>query len=170
METAAVYWEPIIRTYGFEVRQGLTMARLLLHPGSIDALNLLPQPQDADGCGLIMATAQTSSDASGALWVIVDGVVAQRLRERADAANGPEITYPVEVVSFHGPHYGDRFGIASATHAALQRDEVTVLLAGFTGASVLLAVGPNEGQQAVQSLRSAFTTPGGTASDRESQK
>jgi hypothetical protein len=157
VETIAVYWEPIIRTYGFEVREGLTMARLALPPEGGDDLALLPAADDTARGGLIMAAAGPEPDSALALWVIVDGVVAEELRERARAGDGPAVTHPVEVVHFHGPHFGDRYGIASAALSALRQNEVTLLLAAFTGASVYLAVPDGDGSRAVQSLRRAFT-------------
>ncbi len=159
METVAVYWEPIIRTYGFEVRKGLTMVQLALHPDGGGDLDLLPQGHDVVGGSLIMATAQRSSDSSLAVWVVVDGVVAQDLRDRAPDDNGPTVTYPVEVVCFHGPHFGDRYGIASAALSVLAQDKVEVLLTGCTSASIFLTVGHREGQRTVKSLQRAFTTP-----------
>lgn len=152
-----MYWEPIIRTYGFEVREGLTMARLALPPGGGGDLALLPQIGDTARGGLIMAAAGREPDSALALWVIVDGALAEELRERARASDGPAITHPVEVVLFHGPHFGDRYGIASAALSALGPDEITLLLAAFTGASVFLAVPGGDGSRAVGSLRRAFT-------------
>jgi hypothetical protein len=160
METVAVYWEPIIRTYGFDVRTGLTLAQLELPTEGSDDLALLLEPGAPCPGGLVMAAAGRNADSSLALWVVLDGVVAQDLRERAQAVGDPTVIHPVEVVCFHGPHFGDRYGIASAALSVLQKDGITVLLASCTSASVFLAVECNEGRRTVQSLQIAFTAPG----------
>lgn len=152
-----MYWEPIIRTYGFEVHEGLTMARLALSPDGDGDLALLPEVGDTSRGPLIMAAAGREPDSALALWVIVDGILAEELRERARRSDGPAVTHPVDVVHFHGPHFGDRYGIAMAALSALRPDDVTLLLAAFTGASVFLAVPGGDGTRAVESLRSAFT-------------
>lgn len=157
METVAVYWEPIIRTYGFDVRSGLTLATWTR--GAPPALyeSLAPGSQDT-AVSLVMAVAGPRDGDALSLSMVVDGEP-PALGEDSHRA---ELLHPVDVVHFHGPHFGDRYGIATAARAALAQGGVELLLMGCTGASVYLAVHGGDGARTVQSLRRAFTTPDST--------
>lgn len=157
METVAVYWEPIIRTYGFEVREGFTLAQLPLSSPGTDTLGQWAALQDDADAELVMAAAAHHADTTLALWVVLGGDAAAALRQQAPSHT--TLIHPVDVVHFHGPHFGDRYGIANAALSALDQSGVQLLLMGCTGASVYLAVPGGTGAQAVLGLRAAFTTP-----------
>jgi hypothetical protein len=162
VETVAVYWEPIIRTYGIDLREGRLLAKVLLQPSAGVDLAPLELAEDRGGAELIMAAAGREAVDDLALWLVLGGDAARALHRRAAAEPGPELTHPVDVLHFHGPHFGDRYGIVSAALSALRQGALEPLLVGCTGASVYLAVRGGDGPRAVESLRRAFTTPGTT--------
>lgn len=58
---------------------------------------------------------------------------------------------------FHGPHFGDRYGIFNAAAACLENEGLELLLAGCTGASVTLVLPMGQGTAAVSALKKGLT-------------
>jgi len=67
--------------------------------------------------------------------------------------------YPAELLSFHGPHFGDRHGIMSRTLQCLQNHEIPVLQACCTGASIHILLQKGRGTKAKQALTTVFENP-----------
>jgi len=72
-----------------------------------------------------------------------------------------QTTSPVELVYFHGPHFGDRYGIADTALGTLRRKGLPILAAGCTGASVYIAVPEQRSAEIKQILSDVFDTPHG---------
>ena len=68
-------------------------------------------------------------------------------------------TAPVELIYFQGPHYGDRYGIAHAAFGTLEAQNLKILAAGCTGASIYIIVPEKSAQTAVRCLSEAFEIP-----------
>ncbi len=166
MEVIAVYWEPKIKTYGFQVKSGLRLVTLAL------PLDRVAQWARCLGRG--------KDPRPGFILVLAQAVEAGALRihlllepRRAEKAGGPirelvsgqagallETDTPAELVYFQGPHFGDRYGIADAVFRCLAGRDWQILAAAFSGASVYLAVPENRAQAAVECLCESFVTPG----------
>lgn len=162
-EVVAVWVEERIRTYGFDVRSGLTLVtRALGAPETLARSHPVEAPEARD---LLLATAQQERD--GAL-------VLQLLLQGAGSADpglwdivsllpgvGPilQVVHPVEAVFFHGPHFGDRHGIAAAAFEALAQGDLRLHSVCCAGASVCLVVGKGQGRAAVAALRTLFEEP-----------
>jgi hypothetical protein len=65
----------------------------------------------------------------------------------------------VDLISFHGPHFGDRYKIFWTAMDCLTEDHVPVLVAGCTGASISLAVPDGQGRAARNALARGFEAP-----------
>jgi hypothetical protein len=65
----------------------------------------------------------------------------------------------VDLISFHGPHFGDRFGIFNTAMACLNKASLPVLLAGCTGASIFMALPETLGQKTLPALAEGFESP-----------
>jgi len=162
-ETIAIYSEYPIRTYGFSVRTGLTLLAL---PPEIDPLALeefLEQPPSLEA-PLVLGAGIGAPDGALLLNLVVDlpDPATARLRLPSDAHIVPD----VESVTFQGPHYGDRYGIAAAAFDALGRANVPLLAAGLAGASVCLVVPSGCGGAAVSAMRASFYVPGEESNSR----
>ena len=70
-----------------------------------------------------------------------------------------QTTSPVELVYFHGPHFGDRYGIADTALGTLRRKGLPILAAGCTGASVYIVVPEQRSAEIKQILSDVFDTP-----------
>ena len=166
METVAVYWEPQIKTYGFQVVKELAMYTCTipadLPPAWQDALTSVDngrrafelvcgQMNDAGGIDLLLLYA----------WAC-RSEFAQRLEAvvPVDAARPKQAIGPVELIFFQGPHFGDRFGIADFTCRALGDHADRLLAAVFSCASVYLVLPEGSADAAKERLSAAFRIPG----------
>ncbi len=74
-----------------------------------------------------------------------------------DTGGTPAMT--ADFISFHGPHFGDRYKILGTAMDCLAAGRVPVILAGCTGASISLVVPAGRGQDAQNALVSGFESP-----------
>jgi len=165
VETIAVYWEPVIKTYGFQVKTGLALLRLRLSVEQAAEWSARIQEMESAGDDFLMIAGQT-----------VDGGVLQlNLLFAQETAGSPrggpvalsagdinlsgQIESPVELICFHGPHYGDRYGIADAAFGVLVGHGIDILASGCTGASVYIVVPEHKALTAVGFLSAKFAAP-----------
>ncbi len=66
---------------------------------------------------------------------------------------------PVDLISFHGPHFGDRFGIFMGAMACLNAASIPVLLAGCAGSSICMVLPASLGEKTISALSKGFDTP-----------
>jgi hypothetical protein len=69
------------------------------------------------------------------------------------------MSYPAELLSFYGPHFGDRYGIMSRALRCLSQHDIPVLQAGCTGASICMVLPRARGEAAEQALKDVFENP-----------
>jgi aspartokinase len=75
---------------------------------------------------------------------------------------GNEITHrvtPVEVVFFHGPHFGDRYGIAETAFGALADNGIQVIAGVCSGSCVYLVTPEGGAEDVVRVLSGTFEIP-----------
>ncbi len=159
METIAVYWEPMIKTYGFEDRSPLCLVS-----GSVLQVMGLGQALDElSGIALRFVQIQWFGE-----QLLMQCAVDQALRDKLETAmaqmvarglvNNLNYIDAVTLMTFHGPHYGDRYGIAQAVFEALG-DRVRLYAAGFAGAGAALILDPGDLAPAQALLGSRFEIP-----------
>lgn len=158
METIAIYWEPIIKTYGIEERTGLSLVMIPLgtEGSDPDALSYLEAAEKYDN--VVISFAPPSSDGGVRLHLIFDGVPPPRT-DGLEYPPGMQVEAPVELVYFHGPHYGDRYGIADAAIGALADAKVPLRAMACSGASVYIVVPEGFARLAGKALSHAFVVP-----------
>jgi aspartokinase len=66
---------------------------------------------------------------------------------------------PVALLFFHGPHFGDRYGIANALVKVLRKARITLLALSCAVASISLVVRACDLDQTIEALGSVFQTP-----------
>jgi len=74
-------------------------------------------------------------------------------------AEGLAVTAPVDVISFQGPHFGDRFGIVDTTFQAVEKSGVPLLASGFSSSTVYLALPGGTANRVQRCLAEIFTVP-----------
>jgi len=165
VETVAVYWEPVIRIYGFGIREDVALLTLTLRPEALEHVGGQLEELAAAGPGFIMALLQTTGDGSFRCSLALEREFARKCqRQLEDCVKtrytiSIELAQPVEVLFFHGPHFQDRYGIAAAIFRALGQQRIELRALACTGTSIYLVVGAGEAELARQMLSAEFATP-----------
>ena len=162
METIAVYWEPLIKIYGLDVHQDLCMLSIAADLEHLCAgwphcfENLGPDSR------MVLALARPLETGRLQWHLFFSGTCSAMNRPgAARAIPGADIRVdkPVDLIQFHGPHFGDRYGIAAAALDALEAMQVPVKAVACSSASVYLATAPGSAQAACKALSRAFAVP-----------
>ncbi len=147
-ETRATYVEERIKTYG------MTLARDLNLNGYELSFKDLPGfgqkfRQEGEGGRFSHVTAFMTPDRRISLFLLTG-------ETGSDSCSDSR---PAELLSFYGPHFGDRYGIMGRAMDCLSRHGVPVLQAGCTGASIAVVLPKGRGETAEQALKEVFENP-----------
>lgn len=165
METVAMYWEPRIKTYGFQVVKELALYRYLI---PVNRSNHWEHALECIENGpnrfhLICGQLNESLDLS---LLLLCGPDRGRSFSRPIEAELPivegcrrQVITPVELLFFQGPHFGDRFGVADFTYCALKDHANALLAAVFSCASIYLVLPEGAADGALDQLNAAFNIP-----------
>jgi aspartokinase len=165
METIAVYWEPLIKTYGIVRRADLYLVSLVLTVDQMaGATDGFLSQWARDGKLLMVAAGPLESKGIRLQLVLDSPPSADQLKippetPENDPHPQPKVDAGVELVYFHGPHYGDRYGIVHAALSALESDDVPVLSVACSGASVYLVLPKGRAEAACNALSNVFVVP-----------
>jgi len=163
VETIAVYWENRAKTYGFDTVRGLSLLQVSTQTDGLAKIGALLQTDNRGPCfkwvlaqpcpqgGLRLFLVLKQEDVPG-MEAFINRVVVK------GTAIETETTYPVALINFHGPHFGDRYGIADAALGTLRRKGLPILAAGCTGASVYLTVPDKRSADVITILSTVFET------------
>ena len=147
-ETRATYVEEKIKTYGMVLTTGLN---LNVYEFSFDHLSRFGQRLRS------LKTHDCFSNVSA--YMTPDQQIHLFLLTGKTQIDLEQSVYPAELLSFHGPHFGDRHGIMSRTMQCLLNHEIRVLQACCTGASIHIILPKDRGPEAKQALTTVFENP-----------
>jgi hypothetical protein len=165
METVAIYWEPQIKTYGFQVVKELALFNFALPaqmPASWDrAMETIDNGHNRFHllCGQLNETADID------LMLLCESAQCDSFARQVEAelpvakSCPRQMICPVELLFFQGPHFGDRFGIADFTYRALRNHADYLLAAVFSSASIYLVLPEGLAGEAKKRLTAAFRIP-----------
>lgn len=165
METIAVYWEPVIRTYGFHLVEGQVLCQVKLEPDEIGAWSSILQSMDSGEPIFRMVWAHADQQQRIKFFLLCDDEYRHKVQiclERhtgLKTANGRTSTDPVDLVYFHGPHFGDRYGIMDYTLETLAQARVPLLAAACSVATIYLVLPAGWGPKTKTQLSTAFEIP-----------
>jgi aspartokinase len=165
LETVAVYWESIIKTYGFSITTDLTLVGISFPVDQATAVGSRIRELDATGGSFVMVVGQVFDGARMQLNLLFENGASGFDEKPLEAIVEEEprfsfrIETPVELIRFHGPHYGDRYGIADAAFSRFEENRLAVLASGCTGASIYIVVPENKARIAVELLSEKFAVP-----------
>jgi aspartokinase len=165
METFAVYWEPVIKTYGIFERTGLCLVSFQLKPEWIGEMgNCLLSRADSGEGDTILFFARPTRDGMLVIHVLLasESAVSEMLETGSGSSEimtDVRIDKDVELVYFQGPHFGDRYGIAEAALKALASHDVALTAAISTGASVYLITSKGGSPLIKNALAGVFSAP-----------
>jgi hypothetical protein len=162
METIAVYWEALIKTYGLDVQTNLVMLSVTGDLNWMVAHWTRATASISHWGRMVLAFARPAGPGRLRLHLLFSSagdagpMPALPLQEHEVNIH---IDKPVDLIQFHGPHFGDRYGIAAAAMAALETGQVPIKAAACCSASVHLVVPAGSAQLACKALSKAFTVP-----------
>ncbi len=165
METVAMYWEPQIKTYGFQVVKDLALYKYRI-PADLPApwertIERIEEGQNR--FQLLCAQLCESSELELLLLCKPEQGVSLARHIEAEipaVADRRQVTTPVELIFFQGPHFGDRFGIADFTFKALKEKADLLLSVVFACASIYLILPEGTADETQILLTAAFRIPG----------
>ena len=165
METFAVYWEPKPKTYGFKEVIDLSLLNIEIKPGKMSQWGLmLMELADLD-FGFHLILAKYSTHQKFRLYILLEKPWADHVlsyigrKIDMDSEKDFHLTYPVELISFQGPHFGDRYGIADTAFKALDGQGVPILITVCSGAAVYMVLPEKKLKDARPLLLEAFEVP-----------
>ncbi|MCM2285627.1 MAG: hypothetical protein NDI81_12650 [Desulfobacula sp.] len=147
-ETRATYVEERIKTYGMTLVKDVYLRG---YEFSFEDLSMFGKKIEDQGKGERFShiTAYMTPDQQILLYPVTG--------KPHDSFGG--ILCPAELLSFYGPHFGDRYGIMSRALKCLFRHDIHVLQAGCTGASICMVLPKGRGEAAEQALKEVFENP-----------
>jgi len=155
VETVASYWEPLIRIYGITRVSGLSITTVVFPETELEPLGEALQRAES-GLGRFDLALMQRIDAHRFRLMIFDrGGLARSARllpGNTDHGSG-------DLLSLHGPHFQDRYGVAHAAVSCLHSHGVNVRAVGCTGSSIQLAVPARIGDVAARALTDVFIVP-----------
>ena len=165
LETSAVYWEPKIKTYGFQGYTGLSLLEVTVAAERLSRITSLLENPDYGGIRFYLVLLQAHEDFTTRLIIVFDRKWEDRVLGFFEAAILPEkgetivLRSPVEVIYFFGPHFGDRYGIAETTFQVLAESDIRIVAAGFSGSAVYLVLPENSMERTKAVFNRTFEVP-----------
>ena len=165
METIAVYWEPKPKTYGFKEVVDLSLMNVEITPGEMGQWGLWLMELADLNIGFHLILAKYSAHQKLRLYILLEKFwadsVLSHIDKRIDLESEKDfhLTSPVELISFQGPHFGDRYGIAHTAFKALDDQGIPILVAACSGAAVYIVLPEQKLQEVKPRLAEAFEVP-----------
>lgn len=162
VETIAVYWEDKPKTYGFIKVADLALLDIEIQPDEIAQWGLFLYELSDLNIKFHLVCAQFSSRETLRMSILFQTGFKDSLfsciSERSDTESVENIhlTSSVELIYFHGPHFGDRYGIAHTACKALDDANIPILINVCSGAAVLIVLPENSLEKAGNVLSEVF--------------
>jgi len=158
METIAVYWESRIKTYGFQRIPELALIELSCPISVIKALGDILTSHDMQGLRASFILAQGSDRELSFVFCLPEreGMGFHAHLEQTGMPTSHRYIYPVGIIFFHGPHFGDRYGIAETTFSAISKEGIEIIASGCAASSVYLILAQDDLDRAEQVLTKTF--------------
>jgi hypothetical protein len=161
----AVYWEPKIKTYGFQVGTDLSLIEFKFPTHQLTSCGLMIYELGQLPAGFHLVASHTSAGGRCTLFLLIQRDSEGRVLECIGKIGGSEskdaiyVTSPVDLIHFQGPHYGDRYGVATAVFEALATVSVPILLAACSQSCVYLVLPEAMAPEAEVRLSEVFEVP-----------
>lgn len=165
METIAVYWEPKIKTYGFQDVSGLSLLELGFQSKRLSEWGLEIYEIGNSGINFELVLVEAGEGQSLQVYLLFERKWEKKLVGhisrviRRDDGETFQITSPVGLIYFFGPHFGDRYGIADSAFRALDHKNITILAAGCSGSAIYMVLSEGMIQKAKALLAEMFEVP-----------
>jgi hypothetical protein len=167
-ETAASYVEKKIKTYAIQTRDNVKLCRFDIHTDLLAVWGDHIQRLDDLGIRFHYVSAFISEKNHIRLFSVLES-------ENSHFNNATHHFFSdifpkelsaccdflllADIISFHGPHFGDRYGISAHAFSAMQHRSIPVLLMGCVGSSISIVVPAGMSQKGRDALSEFFETP-----------
>ncbi len=165
METAAIYWEPKIKTYGFSESINLSLIKLIIKIEQISEWGFYITELANLGVSFNLVLIQYLNNKILVIYLLCQRKLEIKIQKyitdqmQAGIGESVQIKSPVELIYFHGPHFGDRNGIIDSVFRVLSIENIPILVSGCSGASIHLVL-PEKGiKKAKPFLINVFEVP-----------
>lgn len=165
LQTAAIYREDRVKTYGFQVAGDLALFELKLPAELIGR-------SGEKICSLAefpllfhLVAANISIDGLFVLYVLLPARDKENFLKHMlldgdfEESRTILVTSPVDLIYFQGPHYGDRYGIAETALGTLTQASIPVLVTACSQSCIYLVLPGAMGPKARISLAEVFEVP-----------
>jgi aspartokinase len=161
METIAVYWEPKVKTYGFNALNNLILFEFNYPEEKIFELGKTLSNLYFQGIKSKFMILQKQPDRMSLVVCLSesDGRDFQTFLEDHLSLRPDRRICPVGVLFFHGPHFGDRYGIADAAFSPLLEAGIKIISSDCSSSSVFLVMAQDDVSRAQEALRKTFDLP-----------
>jgi aspartokinase len=158
METIAVYWEPRIKTYGFQRITDLALIEFSYALSDIKSLGEIFSKNDLKTLRPKFILSQVTNHEISFIFCfpLKESKGLRTSLEKTSSPTSYRYMHPVSIVFFHGPHFGDRYGIADATFSTLSKAGIKILASGCSLASVFLVLAQHDIDKAEEALAETF--------------
>ena len=165
METIAVYWESRIKTYGFNEVSGLAHVQAAIGIDQMAAVGLAVHEMGQAEIPMRFVLGHCSYDYGLCVGLLVERQWEERMVDCFREILGPasdeavQSASPVGLLFFHGPHFGDRYGIADAAMGKLTEKGIPVIASGCSVHSVYVVLPETRMEDAKTWLTESFDLP-----------
>ena len=158
METIAVYWEPRIKTYGFQRITDLALIEFSCPLSKIKSLGKILSQDELIVLRPKFIISQVSNHEISFIFCLPlkESKDFHTSLEKNSSPTLHKYIHPVSIIFFHGPHFGDRYGIADATFATLSKAEIHIIASGCCSSSVFLVLVQDDIEKAEKVLGETF--------------
>ena len=161
-EIVATYEEKVIRIYGIVEQTDLDLWSLFVLPPSLADLGAAMEMLARFGLKLPFLVA-LPGPGERLLFAFCMATLAGDEIERVLAAHLPGSSVRrrrrVAALFLHGPHFGDRYGIANALIRALEHSDTEILALGCAVSSISVVINAEDIPAATGALETAFSIP-----------
>ena len=160
METIAVYFEPVAKSYGIHTVKGVVMVRAQLsRENFLKNSRHGPMPSSAAEKFLFVMV-QYETDTEVSLFAVTQPEEIEGLLTSFGLPERPGIIIqPVDVLFFQGPHFYERYGIAASIASKLREKKAGLIAAGFSGSMAYLVVPVGTAESAKAALAECLHLP-----------
>ena len=162
LETAAAYWEPVIKIYGSSIKKDLLITTAHVRKNRLSQLGTWLQAVDGGSGVFEMALMQCIDENTCKFGLLYENSRMEAYRELfspvVDLFSVVEHR-KAELLYLHGPHFHDRYGVASAALSSLQKGECELFAVGCSGTSIYLITPEKKVQRSAEALEKIFIVP-----------
>jgi aspartokinase len=163
-EIVCSYEEEIIKVYNVTYQIDLDLWNIALPHGSLGDFGTALLQLNEKHLRLPFLVSKSSPDADSIYFALCFGATDHEKVKQAFAQKLPNPKLfrlgPVSVFFLHGPHFGDRYGIANALVRALRNAGIHPVAISCAVSSISFVIQGNNADQTLAALNSSFQMPG----------